>query len=289
MSAAGAPPPALSLVVCTRDRADALEPCLRALGALRSTARWELVLVDNGSRDATRERLDRFATDAPIDVRVVSEPRPGLGQARNAGVAASRGAVVAFTDDDCFPGPDYVDAVLRVFADPHVGYMGGRIARHDPLDDPITTRDVDEPTPLPPRSFVPTGLIQGANMAARREVLLEVGLFDPALGPGTPFCNDDVDFVARAALAGFAGGYFPGPCVRHAHGRRSPGAVARLRTTYDRGRGAYYAKRLIDGPARTRYAKELYWTLRRVPSRQSIEELRGALRYAAFRAVPALG
>lgn len=277
---------ALSLVVCSRDRAHALGPCLAALSALHASVRWELVVVDDASADDTPQMLARFAASAPIDVRLVREPRPGLGRARNAGVAAARGAVVAFTDDDCYPATDYVDAVLRVFDDPAVGYMGGRIARFDPLDDPITTRDVLEPTPLPPYSFVPTGLIQGANMAARRAVLDHVRLFDPALGPGTPFCNDDVDFAARAALAGYAGGYFPGPCVYHAHGRRSPGAVARLRATYDHGRGAYYAKRLIDGPARVRYAKELYWALRRVPDRHAVEELRGALRYAAYRSAP---
>jgi glycosyltransferase involved in cell wall biosynthesis len=280
--------PALSLVVCTRDRAAVLAPCLEALGALRCEARWELVLVDNGSRDETRARLDAFAREAKVPVTVVGEPLRGLGRARNAGVRASQGAVVAFTDDDCYPAPDFLDAVLQVFADPGVGYMGGRIARFDPADDPITTRDVAEPTPLPPYSFVPTGLIQGANMAARREVLFAVGLFDPALGPGTPFCNDDVDFVARAALAGFGGGYFPGPCVYHHHRRRSPDAVRALRSTYDFGRGAYYAKRLLDGPARGRYAKAFYWSMRRPPTAMALRELGGALRYVATRALGVL-
>ena len=286
----GPAPLALSLVVCTRDRAHAIGPCLGALAELRSPAPWELVLVDNGSRDHTRALLDRFAAEAAgLRVQVASEPRPGLARARNAGVAASRGDVVAFTDDDCLPAPDYVDAVLRVFEDRRIGYMGGRIALHDPLDDPITTRDVPEPTPLPPYSFVPAGVIQGANMAVRREVLLRVALFDPALGAGTPFPSEDVDLAARAALAGDAGGYFPGPCVRHAHGRRTAAAVARLRAGYSRGRGAYYAKRLIDGPARGRYARELYWTLRRVPERHAVQELRGALHYAACRAARRAG
>lgn len=240
------------------------------------------------ARATKRALLDTFAAAAPFDVRVVTEPRPGLGRARNAGVLASCGAVVAFTDDDCYPAPDYLDAVLAVFRDPALGFMGGRIVLHDPLDDPITTRDVAESTRLPAGSVVPTGLVQGANMAARRDVLLRVGLFDPALGPGTPFCNDDVDFVARASLAGYAGGYFPGPCVRHHHGRRSPEAVRRLRAIYDRGRGAYYAKRMLDGPARAQFARELYWTLRAAPPARALRELGGALRYAAHRAAGAL-
>ena len=285
---AGDVPPAISLVVCTRDRGARLEPALAALARLACRRPWELVLVDNGSRDDTRARLDAFAAPAPIAARVVSEPRPGLGRARNAGVLASRGAVVAFTDDDCYPAPDYLDAVLAVFDDPAVGYMGGRITLHDRTDDPVTTRDVAVATPLPAGSFVPAGLIQGANMAARREVLTAVGLFDPELGAGTPFCNEDVDFAARASAAGYAGGYFPGPCVAHHHRRRSPGAVGRLRADYDRGRGAYYAKQLLDGPARGAYARALYWSLRGVPTPPAVRELAGALRYAAHRAARAL-
>ena len=275
---------AVSLVVCTRDRATALDGCLDALGALRCARPWDLVLVDNGSRDDTRARLDAFARRGDVRVRVVGEPRAGLGRARNAGVLASCGEVVAFTDDDCYPAADYLDAVLAVFDDPQVGYMGGRIVLHDPLDDPITTRDVDEPERLPPYSVIPTGLIQGANMAARREVLLRVRMFDPALGPGTPFCNDDVDFVARASLAGYGGGYFPGPSVRHHHGRRSPDAVRRLRAVYDRGRGAYLAKRVLDGPARGRFARELYWTLRGAPPARATPARGGAVQYVAHRA-----
>ena len=280
--------PAISLVVCTRDRGPVLDAALSALARLTCRRAWELVLVDNGSRDDTRARLDAFASRATIDVRVVSEPRPGLGRARNAGVLASRGALIAFTDDDCYPAPGYLDAVLAVFDDPAVGYMGGRITLHDPGDDPVTTRDVAEATPLPARSFVPAGLIQGANMAARREVLLAVRLFDPELGAGTPFCNEDVDFAARASAAGYAGGYFPGPCVAHHHRRRSAGAVGRLRADYDRGRGAYYAKQLLDGPVRGTYARALYWSLRGVPTPPSVRELAGALRYAAHRAARVL-
>lgn len=284
-----APAPALSLVVCTRDRAAHLDPFCAALQALRCAEPWEIVLVDNASRDATRQRLDLFARGSPVPTRVVHEPRPGLGAARNAGVRASAAPLVAFTDDDCYPEPDYLDAVLRVFADPAVDYMGGRIRLHDAADDPITTRDVDEPTPLPPYSFVPAGLIQGANMAVRRDVLLSIGLFDPQLGPGTPFCNDDVDLVARASLAGHGGGYFPEPSVLHHHRRRSAGAVAALRRTYDRGRGAYYGKRVLDGPARLRYVKELWWSLRGPSRATAFRELGGALRYAVHRATSQRG
>ncbi|CAA9308305.1 MAG: hypothetical protein AVDCRST_MAG11-1309 [uncultured Gemmatimonadaceae bacterium] len=280
---------ALSLVVCTRDRDAVLGDALATLDRLRCRRSWELVLVDNGSRDGTRARLDAFAARATVTVRVLGEPRPGLGRARNAGVLAARGAIVAFTDDDCYPAPDYLDAVLAVFDDPAVGYMGGRITLFDPGDDPVTTRDVPHATPLPPRSFVPAGLIQGANMAARRDVLLAVRLFDPELGAGTPFCNEDVDFVARASAAGYAGGYFPGPCVAHHHRRRSAGAVGRLRAGYDRARGAYYAKQLLDdGPVRREYARALYWSLRGVPARPAVRELAGALHYAAHRAARAL-
>ena len=77
--------PALSLVVCTRDRGAYLGACLDAVARVRAGVPWELVVVDNGSRDATPAVLRAFARTAPVRVTLVHEPRPGLARARNAG------------------------------------------------------------------------------------------------------------------------------------------------------------------------------------------------------------
>jgi GT2 family glycosyltransferase len=203
------------------------------------------VLVDNGSRDETPGLLAEFARRAPMPVTVVQEPRAGLARARNAGVRAARAPLLAFTDDDCYPEADYLARWQDVFADPAVAFGAGRIVLHDPDDYPITIRTETEPTPLPPGTFVTPGLVQGANVAYRRPVLEAVGGFDPALGPGGLFNFEDLDMAVRVMAAGFAGGYFPGPTVRHHHRRRAGPAVDALKRSYDGGRGAYYASLLL--------------------------------------------
>ncbi len=246
--------PALALIVCTRDREAQLRDTLRALGALRARRPWELVVVDNGSRDGTAALLGEFAAraarapavpGAPGRIVVVSERRIGLARARNAGVRSARAEVLCFTDDDCYPAPDFLDRWAEVFDDPAVGYGGGRITLHDPADYPITIRDAPHPDPRAPFAYVPAGLVQGANMAFRRGLVRALGGFNPEFGPGAAFNCEDVDMAARAAAHGAAGGYFPGPTVAHHHRRRDPRTVRALERSYAHGGGAYMASLLL--------------------------------------------
>ena len=275
--------PELAVVVGTRDRAPHLPAALAALGAIRSTRDWELVLVDNGSRDGTAALLAEFARSAVMPVTIVDEPRPGLGRAHNAGLSATRAVVVAFTDDDCYPAPDYVDQWLAAFADPRVAYGAGRIVLHDPDDFPITIRPETEARPIPPRAFIEPGFVQGANMAFRASVLRAIGGFDPDLGPGGRFNCEDLDAAARAAAAGYRGGFFPGPLVRHHHRRRTPAEVAALRRSYDRGRGAYFASLLLRRSTWRLGALEWVHSFRSKTPGEIARELRAAAEYVVWR------
>jgi glycosyltransferase involved in cell wall biosynthesis len=281
--------PLLSLIVCTRDRSGRLDAFFEALGRMRARAAWELVIVDNGSTDDTPERLEALAGSLEAPVTIVREPRPGLGRARNAGVTAARGALLAFTDDDCYPAVGYIDSVADAFADRERGFIGGRILLYDAQDHPVTIRVDSTPIPIPPCSVVPTGLVQGANMAFRREVLERIGGFDDALGPGTPFCNDDVDAVARASAAGFAGSFVPEPVVHHHHGRRDPAEISALWRSYDHGRGAYYAKCIFELPIRWRVARHWWQSVGVQKFGATVRELEGALDYTMRRLTRRLG
>ena len=291
MSDAAAPldPPLLSLIVCTRDRSGRLDAFFEALGRMRARTAWELVIVDNGSIDDTPVRLATLAGSLEAPVTIVRAPRPGLGRARNAGVTAARGALLAFTDDDCYPAVDYIDSVADAFADRERGFLAGRILLYDAQDHPITIRVDSTPIPIPPRSVVPTGLVQGANMAFRREVLERIGGFDDALGPGTPFCNDDVDAAARASAAGFAGSFVPEPVVHHHHGRRDPAEISALWRSYDHGRGAYYAKCIFELPIRWRVARYWWQSVGVQTFGATVRELEGALDYTMRRLTRRLG
>jgi len=281
--------PQLSLIVCTRNRSERLEAFFAAINRMHSLATWELVIVDNGSTDDTSSRLQQLAGSLSVRTIIVSEPRPGLGRARNAGSRAARGALLAFTDDDCYPAVDYVDKIIEAFSDAERSYIGGRILLYDADDHPITIRLDTAPISIPPRSVVPTGLVQGANMAFRREVLERIGGFDDALGPGTPFCNDDVDAVARASAAGFTGSYVPEPVVHHHHGRRAPADVAALWRSYDHGRGAYYAKCIFDLPTRWQVARYWWQSVGVQKFGATMRELEGAVDYSLRRLTRRLG
>lgn len=95
--------PTVSVIVCTRNRCPALAHLLESLTrlAIPHDLSWELVVVDNGCTDGTALLLDSFASRLPV--RRVFEGRKGLSRARNAGLAAAYGAILAFTDDDCIP------------------------------------------------------------------------------------------------------------------------------------------------------------------------------------------
>jgi glycosyltransferase involved in cell wall biosynthesis len=248
--------------VCTRNRGPQLAEALPHFASLRSRVPWELLIVDNGSTDSTREILLDFESATSIQVRLLHEPTPGLSRARNTGWRSAAADIVAFTDDDCYPAPDYLDQIWDVFQTQSIGFLGGRILLHDPTDFPITIQLRNDSIALEPRTLIPHGLIHGANMAMRKQLLNALGGFDEMLGAGTPFPSEDLDFTSKALAAGFRGVYHPGPMVYHHHRRRTRAQAQSLDRTYQIGRGAYYMKCLLDPSRRLLVAKSGYWTLR---------------------------
>ena len=279
----------VSLVVSTRNRAVRLPEFFASVGRLEAPAGgWEMILVDNGSTDATAEAIAAFAAAAPFPVHPVHAAVPGLSRARNVGVSRASGQIVVFTDDDCYPQPGYLRAIVEVFERYQPGVLGGRVVLHDPTDERVGVRDVPNAHEIPPRTFVRPGVMHGANMAVRREVLDDIGGFDPLLGAGTRcMAAEDTDFIARAVWAGWTARYDPGPVVAHHHGRKPGAAAALQRQAYDRGRGAYYAKWVLDSRARRVYLAEWYYTARRMLGKNDIGPLRrevaGASQYLVDR------
>lgn len=252
---------AVSVIVCTRNRCSALGQLLESLTRLATHRElsWELVVVDNGSTDATPMLLDSFADRIPM--RRVFEPRKGLSRARNAGLRAARGEVLAFTDDDCLPSPDWLGAIAREFArDPALAGLGGRVELHDPRDFPITIRTSRTRETLTSAYQLPA-LMVGCNMAFARWAVDAVGEFDVTLGAGTPVGSaEDTDYLYRALLLGLRIEYVPEVLVTHNHGRRRIEEVGQLKRSYARGRGALLTKYLLRADRAMAYC--FYYDLR---------------------------
>lgn len=285
----------LTFIVATRNRVHALKEALPRFESMSSARRWELVLVDNGSTDETPTAIREFTVSSTCSVKSVREERPGVSRARNAGLKASEGSIVCFTDDDCYPDPDLPVRILEVFdANQALGFLGGRVLLWDPEDLPITIQVSEERTRFPEGSFIVPGVIHGANMSVRRDLLIEVGGFDERLGPGSLVpAGEDCDLVSAISAAGYQGIYEPSAVVYHHHRRRSAEEGRRLLSQYDLGRGAYYVKCLLDSRRRGGAARQWYWQARAavsaLPSDRSrlaslVREVHGASKYLLSRA-----
>jgi GT2 family glycosyltransferase len=211
----------LSVVICTHDRPDDLERCLAALA--RSEEPLEVVVVDSASRARCEALVEPFRERIPA-LTYIHLDQPGVSRARNAGVAASEAPVVAFLDDDTVAAPGWAAALLGAFARPDVGCVGGtcrpRFTTTRPrwLSDRLLqlagiTRFGDEPREARSSAEWPFG----ANMAFRREALVEAGPFSIALGRQghVLLSGEDSDMVARVRGCGRRIWLEPGAIVEH--------------------------------------------------------------------------
>jgi GT2 family glycosyltransferase len=255
---------ALSLIISTRNRSDSLARTLESLRKLRTSQSWELVIIDNGSSDDTHRIIERFVATFSGTVLLVSEPKRGLANAHNAGFRRARSPICVFIDDDCYPSDDYLDAMSLCFAeDPGIGFIGGRILPWSEDDCKVAIQKSTNRVRFSAYSFIPTGVIHGANFACRRTAIDAAGGFDSRFGPGALFFNaEEVELLARISNAGWAGAYDPRPLVYHHHGRKNGWDEWRVVRSYERGRGGYYAKCLLNRTMRASYLTHWWKGLR---------------------------
>ena len=273
----------LSLVICTRNRAAQLSDCLETILHIECEDAWELVIVDNGSTDNTSIIIEQFRDSFSGQLTVEIEALPGLSRARNRGWRSANGDIIAFTDDDCYPDPKFLQTLIECFEeDPNLGFVGGRILLHDPTDYRITFQESEQRQEVLPCSFINAGFIQGSNFAFRKRAIESVNGFDELLGAGTRFASEDVDILARMSAKGWFGCYDPRPLVYHHHRRKTESEAAQLMKQYDRGRGAYYVKCLTNPLLRNVYLKNLSWKVRSQNLETTYREFAAAMEYMAI-------
>ena len=197
--------PAVSIIICTRNRAESLRETLVSLETINKPAdvAAELLVVDNGSTDNT-ESLVRSFRIANVDIHYLHEQQIGQSRARNLGMAAAQGQVILFTDDDIRFPFGWLDAMCRpILAQETDAIVGGvTIAPHLQRSwmkphHRSWLASTEEISAANPRCMV------GANMGFSRNVLAKVPAFDEHLGPGALGFGDDTLFSCQLLQAGY--------------------------------------------------------------------------------------
>ena len=179
----------VSVILCTRNRAGYLSDTLQSFDSVRVPANLcaELILVDNGSTDATQQVIQEADLDQ-FDLRVLYEAKPGVSRARNHAVRHAHGNVLLFTDDDVRVPAHWLVGMTTPIRSGEADAVAGGVIRAPHLQRPWQAQDPWLTTPLATTAVLdaddPQRLV-GANMALRASIFDVVPPFDTELGPGT--------------------------------------------------------------------------------------------------------
>lgn len=227
--------PAVSVVICTHNGARTLGECLDGVAELRYPD-YEVLVIDDGSSDGSAELASTRGA------RVIPTPPRGLSAARNAGIDAATGEIIAFLDDDCRPDPDWLGyAVAELLRGRHAGVGGPNLS---PPGESLVARAVARAPGLPTHVLSATDShaehIAGCNMVFDRRTLIDLGGFDEQFQQA----GDDVDLCWRIAQAGLTLGFSPSAVVWH---RRRATVRAYLRQQRSYGRAEALLERTWPG------------------------------------------
>ena len=240
----------ISVVVSTRDRAANLGDLFAAMThqKLTETISWELLVVDNGSSDNTAAVVQATVERGVLPIRYLFEPRKGKSDGLNTGIEAATGAVIAFTDDDTVPQPDWLERLWRHFlTHPDETCVGGMVELYNPAHAPVSIRISRQRLVITLDDFNLANIpVIGCNMAVTAQLVRSIGNFYIDLGPGRPAgVAEDLDFLYRVERAGCIT-YEPEIRVLHHQGRRSATEIRRVRRDHVLGRGALYCKYVLQ-------------------------------------------
>jgi glycosyltransferase involved in cell wall biosynthesis len=223
--------PAVSVIMPTYNRASYVGEAIDHLLELDSPlGGFEIVVVDDGSRDNTADVLAAY--EQLPNVRVLHRINGGPAAARNTGIGASRGEVLAFTDDDCRPIKEWLTHLLASLESTKAAGVGGRTipaSATSLVSRFVARRHLSE---LPNAVDGEVRWLVTCNAAFHREALLAVGGFDESYPvPG----GEDTDLCSRLRGAGYRLGVAPDALVRHDHTWRSVRQFADTWYRYGRG------------------------------------------------------
>ena len=217
----------VSVVIATRNRSILLGRTLRALASQRwPSEQMDIIVADNGSNDDTRAVVDGCIADG-LPVQYVFVAEPGKSHAVNVALRLTRGELIAFTDDDVQPDPDWLAGLVRAVEETEADYIAGRILpiweiappawMSPPLYGVLAIPD-NGARRLPIAADGASQVMPiGANMAVRASVIARLGGLRTDLGKldGSLRTGEDHEFFLRLLHAGCRGTYEPSAIVRH--------------------------------------------------------------------------
>jgi len=210
--------PAISILVCTRNRASTIGKCIASILA-NSVRALELLVIDQSDGKETQTIVMEIEDPR---LRYLRTPTRGLARARNIGIEASVAPIVLFTDDDCYVESTWVERFLDEFRrDPALDAVYGRVMPYGdggPGMICLTIMKSTQPRLVEGLGWerVHEAIGHGNNMAFRRSCFFRFGLFLGCLGPGTPMTGgEDTDFSFRILRGGARIYYSPAPVAYH--------------------------------------------------------------------------
>ncbi|WP_229743948.1 glycosyltransferase [Aliidongia dinghuensis] len=198
--------PRVSVVVCAYNADRTMDQCLASLEHLNYPD-YEVIVVNDGSTDRTLEISQRYDY-----CKIISQPNKGLSVARNVGAEMATGEIVAYTDSDCVADKDWLTYLVAKMQHKGLAAVGG--PNFPPPEDDLVPAAVAVSPGGPTHVLVSDEVaehIAGCNMAFRRDVLLQLGGFDPVYRAA----GDDVDICWRFQNAGYTIGFAPAAVVWH--------------------------------------------------------------------------
>jgi glycosyltransferase involved in cell wall biosynthesis len=217
----------ITVILCTYNRCRSLAKALEsvALSSLPASVEWEVLVIDNNSKDETRSVVERYCQRYPARFRFIFQPRQGKSYALNTGIREARGDVLAFMDDDVEVDPHWLRNLTDPLNDRKWAGAGGRILPEVGFTPP-NWMETNDRYALGPLAIFDLGLVAselgeapfGTNMAFRKEMFLKHGDFRTDLGPqpGSEIRSEDAEFGERLLMKGERFWYEPSAVVYHA-------------------------------------------------------------------------
>lgn len=216
----------ITVILCTYNRNQSLAKALESVAAsiMPDAVQWTVMVIDNNSKDQTREVVEGFCRRFPARFSYVFEARQGKSYALNTGVEQASGDVLAFMDDDVEVDPEWLHKLTAPLSSERWAGAGGRILPEQGFV-PQQWMDMGDRHGLAPLAMFDLGMEPGklgeapfgTNMAFRKQVFAKHGGFRTDLGPqpGSEIRSEDSEFGSRLLAAGEQLWYEPSALVYH--------------------------------------------------------------------------